>query len=89
MAQAEQRKCLCCGDFFIPDRRNRDRQRYCSAATCHLTSKTASQAAWLSKPQNTDYFGGPVHVQRVQSWRLAHPGYSAGKPAKAPAPQAL
>jgi len=89
MAQAGQRKCLCCGDFFIPDARNRDRQRYCSAATCRLSSKSASQAAWLSKPQNTDYFRGPVHVQRVQSWRLAHPGYSAGKPAKAPAPQAL
>ena len=89
MAQAGQRKCLCCGDFFIPDPRNRDRQRYCSAAPCRLASKTASQAAWLSKPRNTDYFRGPVHVERVQAWRLTHPGYSAAKPAKPPAPKAL
>lgn len=89
MAQAGQRKCACCGAFFIADHRNRDRQRYCSAATCRLASKTASQSAWLCKPQNADYFRGPVHVQRVQTWRLAHPGYSAGKPAKPPGPQAL
>ena len=89
MAQAGQRKCACCGEFFIADHRNRGRQRYCSAATCRLASKTASQAIWLAKPQNTDYFRSPVHVQRVQAWRLAHPAYSAAKPGKPPAPQAL
>lgn len=76
MAQAGQRKCLCCGLFFVPDHRNRTRQRYCSAAACRRASHVASQAAWLAQPQNVGYFRGPEHVARVQAWRVAHPGYS-------------
>ena len=80
MAQAGQRKCLCCANFFDLDHRNRERQRFCSATPCRRASKAASQAAWLVKPQNNDYFRDPVHVVRVQVWRVAHPGYSRGKP---------
>ena len=76
MAQHGQRKCLFCGDFFFPDHRNGTRQRYCGAADCRRASKLASQAAWLSKPQNVDYFKSPVHVERVRAWRAAHPGYT-------------
>lgn len=79
MATAGQRKCLCCGVFFTPDYRNRRHQRYCAEPACRLASKAGSQAAWLAKPANRDYFGGPVHVARVQAWRAAHPGYSRGK----------
>ena len=79
MAKAGQRKCMSCGEFFIPDHRSGERQRYCSAAECRHASKAASQAAWLARPANHDYFSGPVHVARVQSWRAAHPGYSRGK----------
>ena len=87
MAQLGQRKCLCCGDFFDLDHRNRERQRYCSAAGCRRASKTASQAAWLAQPQNNGYFRDPVHVARVQAWRAAHPGYGRGKSGKPPALQ--
>ena len=76
MAKAGQRKCLSCGEFFTPDPRSGERQRYCCAADCRRASKAASQAAWLAKPSNRDYFSGPVHVARVQAWRAAHPGYS-------------
>ena len=76
MAQAGQRKCLCCGLFFVPDHRNRTRQRYCSASGCRRASHAASQAAWLAQPENVGYFRGPEHVARVQAWRVAHPGYS-------------
>ena len=79
MAQAGQRKCLCCGLFFVPDHRNGVRQRYCAAAACRRASKAASQAAWLAQPENEAYFRGPVHVARVQAWRAAHPGYSRGQ----------
>ena len=82
MAQSGQRKCLCCCIFFDPDQRNRKRQRFCAAAQCRGASKAASQAAWLAKPQNSGYFRDPLHVARVQAWRLAHPGYSRGKPRK-------
>ena len=87
MAQPGQRKCLCCGSFFDLDHRNRERQRFCSATQCRRASKAASQAAWLAQPQNSGYFRDPVHVARVRVWRAAHPGYSRGKPRRAPALQ--
>jgi len=79
MAKAGQRKCMSCGEFFIPDHRNAERQRYCGAAACRRASKAASQAAWLARPPNNDYFSGPIHVARVQAWRTAHPGYRRGR----------
>jgi hypothetical protein len=79
MAQAGQRKCLCCDQYFYPDHRNRERQRFCSSTACRRASKAASQATWLAQPQNCGYFGDPVHVARVQAWRVAHPGYGSGK----------
>ncbi len=87
MAQPGQRKCLCCGLFFDPDPRNRERQRYCSAAHCRRASKAASQAAWLAQPENGEYFRGPVHVARVQAWRAAHPGYGRARRRTPPALQ--
>ena len=80
MAQPGQRKCLCCDQYFYPDHRNRERQRFCSSTACHRASKAASQAAWLAQPQNNGYFRDPVHVARVQAWRAEHPGYGSGKP---------
>ena len=47
MAKAGQRKCMSCGEFFLPDHRSGDRQRYCCAAPCRRASKAASQAACL------------------------------------------
>lgn len=79
MAQSGQRKCLCCGNYFYPDHRNRERQRFCSATECQRASKTFSQSKWLSKPANSGYFRDPAHVARVLAWRVAHPGYSRGK----------
>jgi len=87
MAKAGQRKCLFCGLFFLPDHRSGSRQRYCCAAECRRASKAASQAAWLAQAVNKDYFRSPVHVARVQAWRLVHPGYSRGKPLAASALQ--
>ena len=75
MAHGDRRKCKCCLKLFRPDPRNRHRQRYCPAPACRAASKTASQARWLAKPENRDYYRGPVHVARVQAWRLRHPQY--------------
>jgi hypothetical protein len=83
MAQRGQRKCLCCAEYFDVDYRNRERQRYCANTACRRASKVASQAAWLGKAQNAEYFCGPVHVARVQAWRAAHPGYGRGQPRRA------
>jgi hypothetical protein len=77
--RTRKRKCPCCGVFFTPDYRNRPWQRFCSKPECRKASKAASQKRWLKKPENHDYFRGPVNVGRVQEWRQAHPGYSRRK----------
>jgi hypothetical protein len=87
VAKCGQRKCMKCCEFFDPDRRNLERQHYCSKPDCRLARKAASQAAWLAKPQNSNYFSDPVHVARVQAWRAAHPGYSRGRRKSPPALQ--
>ena len=68
-------KCLNCNQLFVPDYRNRERQKYCSAPECKRASKRARQQAWLSKPENRNYFRDAQNVKRVQDWRKAHPGY--------------
>jgi hypothetical protein len=42
---------------------------------------------WLAKPDNAQYFCGPVHVQRVRAWRAAHPGYGLNRSRVRPALQ--
>ena len=70
-----QRKCCHCKQFFVPDPRHRRHQRYCVVPECRRASKGASQARWLGRPENRDYFRGPENVARVQAWRVANPGY--------------
>ena len=76
-------KCLHCMKLFVPDYRNRGRQKYCSSPECQQVSKRARQERWLSKPQNQDYFRGAANVERVQAWRAANPGYWKRHPRKA------
>lgn len=75
MANKVQSKCLCCGEIFTVDRRNRGRQKYCPKEGCRAAGKAARQRRWRDKPDNQDYFRGPEHVARVRAWRAAHPGY--------------
>lgn len=76
-------KCLHCKRLFVPDYRNRGRQKYCSSPECRQVGKQARQARWLSKPENQDYFRGAANVERVRTWREAHPGYWKRSPRKA------
>jgi hypothetical protein len=75
MARGERRKCKSCLKLFRPDPRSCDRQQYCSAPLCRGASKAASQARWLAKPENQDYFRHPLHVARVREWRTRHVDY--------------
>ena len=59
MTKQRQRKSLNCGQLYHPDPRNLRHQRYCSSPAGHKASKAASQARWLSKRQNRNYFRGP------------------------------
>lgn len=75
MGMIKRTKCRNCEQLFVPDHRNRDRQRYCRKSECRKASKAASQNKWLQKPENRDHFKGFTNVQRVQEWRKQNPGY--------------
>ena len=83
MRRTNQRKCLCCSEFFHADARNLRHQQYCTNPACRKASKAASQRRWRDREQNHDYFRGPLNVARVQAWRVAHPGYWRTAAAKA------
>lgn len=87
MAHGNRRKCKCCLKLFRPDARNRRHQQYCSARACRAASKAASQARWLAKLENQDYFRGPENAARVKAWRSRHPGYGRKGRRKSPALQ--
>ena len=92
MRRGSERTCVHCGEVFRAEPRNRWHQQYCGAAPCKAASKKASQAKWLGKPENVNYFRGAEAVARVQAWRQAHPGYSQRppeRPAGGPIQQAL
>jgi hypothetical protein len=84
MKASGQRKCLHCGEFYQPDRRNRRHQRYCAKPECRKRSKAQSQRRWLQRPENQTYFRGPDNCQRVKAWRQRHPGYGRKKKARPP-----
>ena len=67
MAQGRRRKCKCCRRLFRPDPRNRHHQRYCSQPRCRAARKAECQTRWLARPENHDYFRGPVHLARNQA----------------------
>ena len=79
MAKSGQRNCYDFVNILRGDCRNVGRQHYCSKPECRRASKAAAQAAWLAKPQNSDYFSGPTQVARVQVWRAANPGYGRAR----------
>ena len=75
MGRPRRRKCRHCRELFIPDHRNRNKQRYCASPECRQASKAAGQRKWLQKLENKNYFRGPENVRRVQEWRKDNPGY--------------
>jgi len=60
--------------MHIQDPRSK-RQRFCHQVPCKRASRALSQRQWLSKPQNRDYFAGPLNTERVREWRKSNPGY--------------
>lgn len=75
MHLAGQRKCPHCEEFFTPDARNRQRQRYCVKVECRRVGKAASQRQWLARAENKSYFRDAANAARVRTWQAAHPGY--------------
>jgi len=74
MKRSRRRKCLCCGQLYEPDPRNRRHQKFCSQPACRQSSKTISQRRWR-RSLGRDYFRRKTHLDRVRKWRENHPGY--------------
>ena len=59
------KRCLFCGQFFVPDPRVKDRQKACRREPCKKKRKTAAQYRWCEK--NPGYFHG--RYPYVKQWR--------------------
>jgi len=68
--------------MFIPDARNRGRQRSCGRLACRKARKADSQRRWLSKPDNSGYFSGAANSARSRAWQAEHPDYWKKRPRK-------
>ena len=75
MKRKTAHKCLHCREFYVPDYRNRGRQRHCAKPACRKASKAHSQRQWLAREGNQNYFRSPDNSDRVKAWRREHPGY--------------
>ena len=69
-----KRPCRICRRWFVPDRRVGRRQRACSAPTCQIARRAATQASW--RRRNPDYF----IAHRVQRRRLRADDVQGGVP---------
>lgn len=59
------KRCLFCGQFFVPDHRVKQRQKACSNPECKKKRKKASQDAWVKN--NPGYFTG--RYPYIKLWR--------------------
>jgi hypothetical protein len=82
MKPANNLPCLCCNMPFEADTHNAHHQKYCTTPTCRKASKSASQSAWITKPENVNYHSGACAVMRVRNWQKAHPEYRERQRAK-------
>ena len=73
--RTRKRKCPHCKDFFLPDRRQVDRQKYCSKPECQKARQALNWRRWFSRPENRNIYGHEENVDRVREWRAANPGY--------------
>ena len=63
--------CLNCKQPFVPNWRNRKRQRFCQKPECRKASKTLSQQIWVAN--NPDHFRKSKGRGRVRQWRATPP----------------
>lgn len=75
MPATEPRNCLNCKCLFDPDYRHRHNQFYCTKPACKKVRQAANLQRWRERPENQDFWRAPWNIERVQTWRIAHPEY--------------
>ena len=68
-----RKRCLFCGQLFLPEPRQKAKQYACSDPHCQGDLKNAKQLRWLSG--NPDYFRG--RYVKTRAWLSSRPGYLA------------
>ncbi len=64
-----------CKEFFLPDYRSGQRQRYCLKPECRQVRKRELMRARSAKPENQNYFRDAKNAERVRDWQKEHPGH--------------
>jgi len=72
------KRCLFCGQFFIPDPRVGKRQKACHQESCKKKRKRAAQRRWSDN--NPGYFQG--RYPYVKQWREQRKLASGGTPSE-------
>jgi hypothetical protein len=67
----QQKRCVYCGRYFVPDRRVAERQKSCKKPECRRKRKKESQRRWVEA--NPGYFEG--RYEYVKQWRQKNPDY--------------
>ncbi len=67
----QQKRCVYCGRYFVPDRRVGDRQKSCKKLECRRKRKKESQRRWVEA--NPGYFEG--RYEYLKEWRQQNPDY--------------
>jgi len=76
-----RRHCRHCGCLFLPDRRSKGKQRYCSSETCQKERRNVNIRDWYERnPDCLEYQRG-----LTRQWFKSHPDYSLTRRLKNPA----
>lgn len=67
--RTRRRHCKCCDELFDADPRVKERQKYCSKASCQLVRQRQNEAEWYR--ENPD-----IVADSKRKWQKRHPGYS-------------
>ncbi len=65
------RRCLICGDGFVPDPRTRQFQKSCSKDSCRRARKALADRAWRAR--NPGYSSG--RAGKTRAWARTYPDY--------------
>ena len=65
---------LHCNEFFRPDSRRAQRQRWCLKPDCRTARQRQNPRGWLATPENQNYFRAAKNAERVRDWQQEHPG---------------
>jgi len=70
-----KRKCKCCRELYVPDKRHFGDQKYCSKPDCRHARKLASHRRWYRSDKAADHRDPEENGRRMREWREAHPKY--------------